>query len=467
MRPIGAGRRERKSPRKFLIVILALLAVWLGVAALKPGTTPTVSLTSDLPGIGPLTRIEASASGPGRGLAGVRVELLQGDLTELLFDEEYPTRGAWALWGERTGSQAVTVEVGRESHPALVEGQATVRISAWPAPAWLRRGSPVVEELVLPVRLTPPLVQVVSSHHYVAQGGAEAVVYRVGETAVRDGVEVGERWFPGYPLPGGDDQDRFAIFAAPYDLTDPAAIRLIAVDDVGNEFGRNFVDQYFSRPMRNDDIQLSEGFMEKVVPEILSQSPEVRDQGSLLANYLTINGDLRRINGETLAALGTDSNPSFAWNEVFLQMHNAQVMSAFADRRTYYFEGEAVDQQDHLGFDLASVRRAPIQAANAGRVVLARYFGIYGNTVVVDHGYGLQSLYAHLAEIRVAEGEVVERGQTVGLSGETGLAGGDHLHFTMLLHGLAVNPREWWDAHWLTDRLDLKLGEALPFDPAG
>ena len=203
------------------------------------------------------------------------------------------------------------------------------------------------------------------------------------------------------------------------------------------------------------------------MPEILSQSPEVRDQGSLLANYLTINGDLRRINGETLAALGADSNASCAWNEVFLQMHNAQVMSAFADRRTYYFEGEAVDQQDHLGFDLASVRRAPIQAANAGRVVLARYFGIYGNTVVVDHGYGLQSLYAHLAEIRVAEGEVVERGQTVGLSGETGLAGGDHLHFTMLLHGLAVNPREWWDAHWLTDRLDLKLGEALPFDPAG
>lgn len=467
MRRRSMGRQERKSPKKVLIIVLVLLLVWLGMAALKPGGSPTVALTSDLPGIGPLTRIEASAAESGRGIAALKVELLQGDLKDVLFEAAYASRAPWPLWGERTGSQAVTLEVGRETHPSLVEGEATVRISAWPAPAWLRRGSPTVRELTLPVRLTPPLVQVVSSHHYVAQGGSEAVVYRVGESAVRDGVEVGKYWFPGYPLPGGGEQDRFALFAAPYDLEDPATIRLVAADDVGNEFGRNFIDQYFARPMRSDDIQLSESFMEKVVPEILSQSPEVVDQGSLLANYLEINGELRRLNGETLEALGADSNPSFAWNDVFLQMHNAQVMSAFADRRTYYLAGEAVDQQDHLGFDLASVRRAPIQAANAGRVVLARYFGIYGNTVVVDHGYGLQSLYAHLAEIRVAEGEVVERGQTVGLSGETGLAGGDHLHFTMLLHGLPVNPREWWDAHWLTDRLNLKLGDALPFDPNG
>ena len=147
-------------------------------------------------------------------------------------------------------------------------------------------------------------------------------------------------------------------------------------------------------------------------------------------------------------------------------MPNAQVMSAFADRRTYEFDGEAVDQQDHLGFDLASVRQAPIPAANTGRVVLARYFGIYGNTVVLDHGYGLMSLYAHLSEIRVGVGDTVDRGQAVGTSGETGLAGGDHLHFTMLLNGLAVNPKEWWDDHWLRDRLGRKLGEALPMTAA-
>jgi murein DD-endopeptidase MepM/ murein hydrolase activator NlpD len=97
-------------------------------------------------------------------------------------------------------------------------------------------------------------------------------------------------------------------------------------------------------------------------------------------------------------------------------------------------------------------------------VVLARYFGIYGNTVVLDHGYGLMSLNGHLSSTSVVEGARVVRGQTVGRTGDTGLAGGDHLHFTMLLHGLAVDPREWWDSHWVHDRLKLKLGPALPFE---
>ena len=124
-----------------------------------------------------------------------------------------------------------------------------------------------------------------------------------------------------------------------------------------------------------------------------------------------------------------------------------------------------MDQQFHLGFDLASVQNAPVPAANSGVVALARYFGIYGNTVVVDHGYGLMSLYAHLSTASVTPGQEVARGETLGQTGATGLAGGDHLHFTMLLQGLAVNPNEWWDAHWIEDRVARKLGGALPFAP--
>ena len=140
-------------------------------------------------------------------------------------------------------------------------------------------------------------------------------------------------------------------------------------------------------------------------------------------------------------------------------------MSAFADHRTYVYEGREVDRQDHLGFDLASTQRAEIEAANDGNVVLARYFGIYGNTVVIDHGHGLMSLYGHMSQIDVEQGRPVQRGDVLGRSGQTGLAGGDHVHFTMLLHGLPVNPREWWDGHWIHDRLELKLGDALPFQP--
>jgi murein DD-endopeptidase MepM/ murein hydrolase activator NlpD len=190
------------------------------------------------------------------------------------------------------------------------------------------------------------------------------------------------------------------------------------------------------------------------------------DRGALLDNYLAMNRDLRQANAKRLIELAARSKPQFLWRKTFLPVANAAVRSSFADRRTYMYNGQAVDQQDHLGFDMASVQRAPVQSVNDGIVALAEYFGIYGNTVVVDHGYGLMSLYGHLSEIAVKEGDTVTRGQTVGRTGDTGLAAGDHLHFAMLLHGLAVNPIEWWDEHWIQDRLVRKLGAALPFEPA-
>jgi hypothetical protein len=73
---------------------------------------------------------------------------------------------------------------------------------------------------------------------------------------------------------------------------------------------------------------------------------------------------------------------------------------------------------------------------------------------------GVQSLYGHLSSITVEVGDRINRGETIGRSGATGLAGGDHLHFTVLVAGHPVNPVEWWDPHWVADRVDRKLVEA-------
>src|SRR5437588_492876 len=81
----------------------------------------------------------------------------------------------------------------------------------------VEKPDPSVATLELPVRLAPPSLAVLSGFHYAAQGGCEAVVYRVGEGAVRDGVQSGAWWFPGYPVPGPDRGQRFALFAIPYD----------------------------------------------------------------------------------------------------------------------------------------------------------------------------------------------------------------------------------------------------------
>jgi murein DD-endopeptidase MepM/ murein hydrolase activator NlpD len=202
-----------------------------------------------------------------------------------------------------------------------------------------------------------------------------------------------------------------------------------------------------------------------VVPEIMSQVPDLEDRGSLIENYVQINSELRKANRERQRELARGSRQEFLWREPFPQFAGGQVMSAFADRRTYVYEGEAVDQQTHLGFDLATTQQDRVPASNRGVVVLAEYFGIYGNAVVVDHGYGLMTLYAHLSSIDVEEGQEVERGESLGRTGATGLAGGDHLHFTTMIGGMEVNPVEWWDPKWIADRVKPKLGDALPYEP--
>jgi murein DD-endopeptidase MepM/ murein hydrolase activator NlpD len=399
------------------------------------------------------------------------VELAQGDQSWILAEWPHEPLPPYRFWGPRSRSGEWTLPVGKESVPVggeaaigLREGQATLRVVAERASAWLRRPPPAVRELNLPVRLRPPSLAVTSTRTYVRQGGCEAVVYRVGSTSARDGVSAGEWFFPGFPLPGGDADERFALFAVPYDVADASIVRLTAEDEVGNVAEASFLDQFFPRPLNRDTIRVSDGFMERVVPAILSQTPELDERESLLASYLAINNELRAANAETLKRLAAESRAEFLWSRPFLAMPNAKVMSRFADRRTYLYEGREVDRQDHLGYDLASVRMAEVPAAGSGVVVLARYFGIYGNAVVIDHGFGLQSLYGHLSSVAVTEGQSVERGEAVGKTGATGLAGGDHLHFSMLLQGLPVDSKEWWDGHWIRDRIEGKLGQALPFE---
>ncbi len=448
---------------KLLLLVISLVVLGLlAVLAFRIGPPPAVKISSSLPAIGRRTTIRARVEEPVRGLSRVKLELVQGEQAQVLAEKSYPYRGALAFWGAFTPRDELNVEVGRDTFSGLRSGEATVRVTADRAVSWFRQPAPVVEQISLPVRLSPPSLQITSSQVYVAQGGCEVVVYSVGDSCIRDGVRVGDWWFPGYPLPGGGKQARFAFFGVPYD-SDDSGVRLVAADDAGNEAEASFIEKFFPKPFKKDSIEVTDKFLAKVVPEILSQSPEIQDKKDLLENYLAINGELRRKNAATLKELGKQSRSEFLWKSSFLPLTNAKVMSAFADRRTYSFGGKEIDHQDHLGFDLAVTLRTPVPAANDGVVLLAKYFGIYGNTVVIDHGFGLMSLYGHLATMSVNPGQNVKRGETVGLTGQTGLAGGDHLHYTMLIQGLPVNPVEWWDSHWIRDRIARKLGPALPF----
>jgi murein DD-endopeptidase MepM/ murein hydrolase activator NlpD len=285
---------------------------------------------------------------------------------------------------------------------------------------------------------------------------------------VQSGVRAGDAYFKGFPMPGAADPAvHFALFAYPYDARPGAPVRLEARDEAANEVLANFNLKVFARTFRTRTLPIDDAFLQKVVPEILSQTPTLQDQGDLLKNYLQVNRDLRAANNKALAEMAGRSQPRFLWIEPFRQLSNSQVEASFADHRLYLYQGREVDRQDHLGYDLATTTHAPVSASNDGVVMLADYFGIYGNTVVIDHGYGLLTLYGHLASFAVKAGDSVTRGQVIAQSDSTGLAAGDHLHFSVILQGEQVDAREWWDPHWIEDRIRAKLRQfgALPAAP--
>jgi murein DD-endopeptidase MepM/ murein hydrolase activator NlpD len=317
--------------------------------------------------------------------------------------------------------------------------------------------------------LEPPRIAVLSTHHYVNHGGSEMVLYRATPPDVASGVRVGMLEYRGYPasgagVPNADPAVMVAFFALLHDQDLNAPIAAFARDEAGNEAKVSFVDNVFEKRFRKSRIEVDDRYFERAVPDIIEHSPELKmspplGEDTLLPAFLKVNGDLRRINAKEIEKISSETAASRFWTGPFVQLGNSQVEASFADYRTYIYKGKEVDQQVHLGFDLAVTANTPVLAANSGKVLNASWLGIYGNCIIIDHGMGVTSLYGHLSSFDVKVGDAVTKGQTIGRTGTTGLAGGDHLHFTMLVDGRPVNPVEWWDPHWIQDRVDRKLHE--------
>lgn len=374
---------------------------------------------------------------------------------------------SYASDGTAQNQVSLSGTLGKAAQPGLVNGPATLVVTASRQVFFGLRTAESSVTRELQVRLDPPRVAVTSIHHFINLGGAEFVVLRATPEDVDAGVRVGDaeyRAYPGSAVGLTDPGLRAAFFALAHDQDVNARMSVFARDAAGNEVTTPLEHQPTNKRFLQSRIPIDRRFLDRVVPAIAANTPDLTIDTSspegLLKGFLTINGDLRKKNSAIITALAAKSQPKMLWTEAFAQMGNSQVESRFADRRTYFFEDKEIDKQVHLGFDLASVQQAPVLAANTGVVVFADFLGIYGNCVIIDHGLGVQSLYAHLSSIGTKVGDTVTKGQELGRTGATGLAGGDHLHFTMLLQGEPVNPVEWWDAHWLEDRVIRKIREA-------
>jgi murein DD-endopeptidase MepM/ murein hydrolase activator NlpD len=298
----------------------------------------------------------------------------------------------------------------------------------------------------------PPTVKPLTPAHYVRQGGVGLVIYEVNKDVSRSGVLVGDTLFPGYKQKSGQYA---CLFAFPAEMdSETFKPRLFVEDAAGNEKTGFFVNMAIKRRFRDERVELTDAFLAARLPAFAQLFPEVRDP---VARFKKINTELRRQNEATVAELAAKSAPEPLWDGAFVYLPRSVVKGSFGAERIYVYKGEDVDRENHMGIDLASVPNAPVPAANSGKVVFAGPLGVYGRTVVIDHGMGLLTLYGHLSSIAVAVGDAVKKGAVIGATGATGLAGGDQVHFAVYLAGRPVIPIEWWDAHWLEDNITSKF----------
>jgi murein DD-endopeptidase MepM/ murein hydrolase activator NlpD len=427
-----------------LVVAVVSYLVWRQSV---PGVRAELSPTPKF--LGAKTTLSLRLRAARGGVRDVELRLKQGQARVVLAQQSFQAAAA----EERL---LVTVEAAKLG---LREGAATLEILARDG-YWrpLRVDDQPAATVQVTLDFTPPTLEVVSSTRYLSRGGGGVVVARA-KGAARLGASVGGVVFPSFPAAEADSGLRVIMIALPWDFPDSSPVTVLAEDEARNSATRTVPAEIKGRRFPAGIVELSDEFLARKLPELLPERGAIPPDQAVAA-FLTVNRDKRREAEAMKGQLAAKTQPRPLWEGAFLQPRNTKVFSNFAEKRSYRYHGQEIDTQVHLGYDLASVKQSPVPAANAGTVVFAGPLTIYGTTVVVDHGLGLQTLYAHLSSMAVKGGDEVKKGQELGRTGTTGLAVGDHLHYEVLINGVSVTPLEWWDAKWIRDRIVRPLREA-------
>ena len=429
--------------KTFIAILVLFIAVPLALLV-SFSVTPTLELSPGLNALGAQTPIAVHVHAP-HGVRSVSAVVEQNGVRYKAWDTTQPTRRF--VWQRHVSDAMLQFAAGAQSIPQLKEGKAILIVEAVSNDF---RASTARAEREVTVVLQPPALNVDSEQHYLYLGMAELVTFSVSGASTESGVKVGDVKFRAWPMPGGKP-GLFSLFAFPWNTPPGTEPVVYATNAAGNQVTGHMVVQFPKKEQpvyRTRDLEIDDRFIQKVIAEL-----DPNGSGDPVSRFLKINGEMRRANNQTLRDLRLRTEPRFLWSEPFRQQRNSKVEAHFADVRNYIYQGKKIDQQVHLGYDLSITQHVGVEASNDGKVVHAGPLGIYGNCIVVDHGYGLQTIYGHMSEIAVRVGDSVKRGQVMGKSGMTGMAGGDHIHFSMQLDGVQIDPREWWDHHWIKDHV--------------
>lgn len=423
-----------------MLLILALAAVG-AYFLMRDLSGPSVTLTPGNTGrIGLAQTMELNMSDKS-GVQSVTVTVKRGEQSMTVLQQTFPTletsqKASFSLKETRLPEGAFELEI------RVVDGSY----------AGFGRGNTTTLNLPMILDSQPPRIAVKTGPPALYRGGSGLIVYTVSEDVDKTGVQVGDLFFPGYKR---DNGGYACLFPFPISLTTSSfQPEIMARDLAGNVTSSRLLVHALNRNYRSDTLNIPESFLNFKADELAQLCPE---ESSPLTQYLCANNKVRIGNDAKLIEVASNPanvSPRFLWKGSFRSLPRAAVKANFGDFRTYVDGNkQKIDEQTHMGLDLASVAHAEVPASQDGRVVWVDYLGIHGNMILIEHGLGLMTQYSHLSEYSVKVGDVVKAGQIIGRTGTSGLAGGDHLHFGVLVGGIPVQPLEWLDASWVKNNI--------------
>ena len=436
-----------------ICLVVVLPVVWILMQRLE-GEKPSIVLEPPSPFIGKTHTLSVNVSDVKSGVRALWVGLIKDGKEVLLFEKDLPSEGLFGGGKTRQASFKIKIE---PKKMGITDGKAILRMVArdYSWRKWLHGNTAYLEKDVM-IDTKPPEVAVLSRIHNVSQGGTGLVIYKLSEPCLESGVSVGENFFPGYSGYYKDKNFFVAFFALDYTQGAGTELLVKATDLSGNSSRAGFPYYIKKRVFKKVSLEISDRFLNWKMPEFDVDVPP-DSENPLVDKFLKVNREFRKRNNLKIKDIGRKTDNKLYWDGAFLRLPNSARKANFADHRSYRYKGHVIDEQVHMGLDLASIAHSPVLASNRGKVVFVGYLGIYGKTVMIDHGFGLFSTYSHLSAFDVKQGQMVSKGDIIGRTGSTGMAGGDHLHFGILVHNTFVNPVEWWDSAWIKNNISSKL----------
>lgn len=459
------------------IVVILLTAVLSAVAFVGWTHLYTHYLETTPP------EIIAAKTPPGIGLAPVSVEFN-------LFDNGAGLDEVVVRTKQRAGSKEVLRQPlgGKASHKVIIdfpgdksdleEGPVEIEVKAFDRSFWNNSFS---RSITLNVDFHRPRIEVLTTQHNAREGGCELVFYRaLDERLSFSGVRIGKNTFAGFPARGIDrafeDKNLFAALYA-VDMRDQEAspaVELFAQDEVGNSAAQAFSYRIQPRNFRPVTVKLPEEFLRKTIADLAEQNTEAiaksagRDLKNLfrapvggaerlIEQFRLVNTALRTANERQMSQLFSGPRFEKLWNGSFMRP-SGSILQNYGDQLIFQFDGQELGRAFESGFEFSAGKGgADVYAVNDGIVAFTENVGIYGRVLGIDHGFGLFSVYARLAQSFVRKGEAVTKGQKIARAGSSGLSRNDQLLFEMRIQGVPVAPEEWWDETWFRDHIENKI----------